>query len=385
MAQTIAPVRGAAAWKFARGNALTLTLLGALAFGCLVVVFPPSGYRSVGGLLWSLGFAAAGGLLGFLFAVPRPSRAAPLVVATPAPVNGSTGAAPNGSPVNGTSAQAGHISPGAAAAANAGMEINTNLMEISDWLTKIIVGVGLVELKQLPSHAESVARFMAPSLHDTLGVPLAGAIMLYFSVLGFLGGYLLTRIYISQWFRWADEQTRGQVELESGKMMDVDELTRLQQPIIEDLQQQVAALVERHTSEAQAAGMAPPTASARPALRILWTDDRPQNNTLQVNMLEKEGHHVDIVSDIDKTLAALKAAHYDVLITDMHRFERGKENPTAGLDLLREAKPLQPDVSVMVFCSKLAAQRHGGEARQLGAELVTDSGTALLAAIRARV
>src|SRR4051812_39799038 len=335
MAQTIAPVRGAAAWKFARGNALTLTLLGALAFGCLVVVFHPSGYRTVGGLLWSLGFAAAGGLLGFLFAVPRPSRAAPLVVATPAPANGSTGpAAPNGAAANGTAGQAGHISPSAAAAANAGMEINTNLMEISDWLTKIIVGVGLVELKQLPTHAESVARFMAPSLHDTLGVPLAGAIMLYFSVLGFLGGYLLTRIYISQWFRWADEQTRGQVELESGKMMDVDELTRLQQPIIEDLQQQVAALVERHTSEAQAAGMLAPTASARPALRILWTDDRPQNNTLQVNMLEKEGHRVDIVSDIDRTLAALKAAHYDVLITDMHRFERGKENPTAGLDLL---------------------------------------------------
>src|SRR6478736_5519117 len=92
MAQTTAPVRAAAAWKFARGNALTLTLLGALAFGCLVVVFHPSGYRTVGGLLWSLGFAAAGGLLGFLFAVPRPSRAAPLVVAAPAAASGSTSA-----------------------------------------------------------------------------------------------------------------------------------------------------------------------------------------------------------------------------------------------------------------------------------------------------
>jgi CheY-like chemotaxis protein len=203
--------------------------------------------------------------------------------------------------------------------------------------------------------------------------------MLYFSVLGFLGGYLLTRIYISQWFRWADEQTRGQVELESGKLVDVDELTRLQQPVIEDLQAQVAALVQRHASEGMAAAATP--AANRPTLRVLWADDRPQNNTLQINMLEREGHRIDTVLDNEHALAALQAAHYDVLITDV---ERAKENPTAGLALLRAAKQQQPDLTVLVFGSRYAVQRHGEEAKQLGADLVTDSGTALLAAVRAR-
>src|SRR5688572_3602230 len=128
MAERVDPVRGAAAWKFARGNALTLTLLAALAAGCLVVVFHPGGYRTVGGLLWSMGFAAAGGLLGFLFAVPRPSRA-PVVAVTPPAAAASAGtagtdpAAPNPSTPRASAA-----ATQAAAAANAGMEINTNLM-----------------------------------------------------------------------------------------------------------------------------------------------------------------------------------------------------------------------------------------------------------------
>lgn len=385
MARSSTSSRRSSAWEFARGNALTLTLFAALLFGCLVVVFHGSTYRTVGALLWSLGFAAAGVLLGFLFAVPRPSRAPVVMPAPPLPAAVANG---NEAPLAGPPAAGSARGPGGAAsssavaAVNAGMEINTNLMEISDWLTKIIVGVGLVELKELPAHAESMARFMAPSLHDTLGVPLAGAIMLYFSVLGFLGGYLLTRIYISQWFRWADEQTRGQVQLESGRVMDVDELTRLQQPIIEDLQQQVAGLVERHAREGQPAAAA---AAARPALRILWADDRPQNNTLQVNMLERDGHRVDTVLDTTQALAALQANHYDVLITDMHRTEGGKENPAAGLDLLRAAKERQPELTALVFCSRFAIQRHGEDARRLGADLVTDSGTALLAALRSKV
>ncbi len=44
------------------------------------------------------------------------------------------------------------------------MEINSNLVEVSDWLTKIIVGVGLIELKSLPGSARSMAAFIAPSL-----------------------------------------------------------------------------------------------------------------------------------------------------------------------------------------------------------------------------
>ncbi|MCG2594640.1 response regulator [Ramlibacter sp. XY19] len=386
MARSSTTGRRNSAWEFARGNALTLTLFAALLFGCLVVVFHGSTYRTVGALLWSLGFSAAGVLLGFLFAVPRPSRVPVMMPAPPVPAavaNGNEGPMANQPATASARGPTAAASSSAAAAVNAGLEINTNLMEISDWLTKIIVGVGLVELKELPTHAESLARFMAPSLHDTLGVPLAGAIMLYFSVLGFLGGYLLTRIYISQWFRWADEQTRGQVQLESGRVMDVDELTRLQQPVIEDLQQQVAALFERHAIEGQPAAAAAPS-EARPALRILWADDRPQNNTLQVNMLEKDGHRVDTVLDTAQALAALQATHYDVLITDMHRIEGGKENPVAGLELLRTAKERQPQLAALVFCSRFAMQRHGEDARRLGADLVTDSGTALLAMLRSK-
>jgi CheY-like chemotaxis protein len=232
---------------------------------------------------------------------------------------------------------------------------------------------------------------MAPSLHDSpLGVPLAGAIILYFSVLGFLGGYLLTRIYISQLISRADTLTRsgGQVQLESGKLVDVDELTRMQQPVIEDLQAQVASLVGASAGTGAAAAAAAPdgamsaAAPPVPPLRVLWADDRPHSITLQVNMLENEGHHVDTAVDIDQALAALKSRRYDLLITDMHRVERGEDRPTAGLDLLRAAKQQAGDLPVMIFCGKKRAEQFAEEARSSGAALITSSSTALLAAVR---
>src|SRR4051812_541587 len=36
---------------------------------------------------------------------------------------------------------------------------NTNLEEISDWLTKMLLGIGLVELKRLPEFLVSIARY----------------------------------------------------------------------------------------------------------------------------------------------------------------------------------------------------------------------------------
>jgi hypothetical protein len=74
--------------------------------------------------------------------------------------------------------------------------VNTNLEEISDWLTKIIVGVTLVELKSLPPYAEKLANRVTSNLaaggHSGFGL----AMILGFGTLGFLFGYLVTRLYI---------------------------------------------------------------------------------------------------------------------------------------------------------------------------------------------
>jgi len=71
---------------------------------------------------------------------------------------------------------------------------NTNLEEISDWLTKMLVGVGLVQLGNLPKFLESVGRYWAQSLGARGSEPFAAGLVVYFGVIGFLLGYLWTRL-----------------------------------------------------------------------------------------------------------------------------------------------------------------------------------------------
>lgn len=79
-----------------------------------------------------------------------------------------------------------------------GYQVNTNLEQISDWLTKILVGVGLVQLGKVPDYARSLGSSLAPCLGDA---PCSGAIavtlVLAFLVFGFLIGYLVTRLYVT--------------------------------------------------------------------------------------------------------------------------------------------------------------------------------------------
>jgi hypothetical protein len=106
------------------------------------------GYRLGNALIWGFGFCVSGMLLGFLFAIPRILPAGAII----APARLANGKRENDPSPNGVLSQPGH-SPS---------EINSNLVEVSDWLTKIIVGVGLVELKHLPTAARGVADYIAP-------------------------------------------------------------------------------------------------------------------------------------------------------------------------------------------------------------------------------
>jgi hypothetical protein len=76
--------------------------------------------------------------------------------------------------------------------------VNTNLEQISDWLTKIIVGETLVELKPAMERIESAAILIGESLANKKS--FAYAILVYFSTSGFLGSYLLTRLFLQRAF-----------------------------------------------------------------------------------------------------------------------------------------------------------------------------------------
>jgi hypothetical protein len=82
-----------------------------------------------------------------------------------------------------------------------GVRSNTNLEEISDWLTKILVGLGLVELGRIASGAHSLVDFLAPAFGTgDVNSGAAAATVALFSVSGFLAGYIFTRLNIGPLF-----------------------------------------------------------------------------------------------------------------------------------------------------------------------------------------
>ena len=367
-----------AAYDSHQSSRVPFVLLAIFLMGTFAVLACGSGtpgYHLGNALIWGFGFCVSGMLLGFLFAIPRilPAGA---IIAPPRPVNGN-GKRETDPASNGILSHASH-SPS---------EINSNLVEVSDWLTKIIVGVGLVELKHLPTAARGVADYIAPSLGlaPAMAAPVAGGIMLFYSVLGFLIGYLLTRIYLAVIIKWADNQVKNlnPVRLDSGAEIEASELIRLQQTALADVQEAVVNIVSADPDKAGAPD--PATSAVMPITpgRILWMDGRPANNALLVEQLTRANIVVEQVLTSKDALERLaKGAHpFGVVVTDMAGFEHGYSVPDAGIQLTRDILRLLPEQPVLVYCSRKEAELHGEAATGAGARMVTTSGTQLVAEI----
>jgi hypothetical protein len=80
---------------------------------------------------------------------------------------------------------------------------STNLAEISDWLTKLLLGAGLVSLtrlgRPLSQLIDDVARGLGGGTASggvtASATVIAGAILVDYVILGFLGGYLTTAFF----------------------------------------------------------------------------------------------------------------------------------------------------------------------------------------------
>lgn len=94
---------------------------------------------------------------------------------------------------------------------------NTNLEQISDWLTKILIGVGLTQMTSIPPQLWTLGGHLAHGLAPTAGAAesvgvraFATALVLYFLITGFLLGYLWTRLQLPGALRTADVKRLGQ-------------------------------------------------------------------------------------------------------------------------------------------------------------------------------
>jgi hypothetical protein len=124
-------------------------------------------------LLLAMAAFVVGGLIGFLFGIPKALTDAN---------------APKGEP------QEGSPSPGAN---RLGYQPSTNLEQVSDWLTKILIGVGLVELANLGAALGKLGDRVAASLKGAVmgANVVTEVVVVAFAVVGFLSTFLWTRLY----------------------------------------------------------------------------------------------------------------------------------------------------------------------------------------------
>ncbi len=86
-----------------------------------------------------------------------------------------------------------------------GYHPNTNLEQISDWLTKILVGVGLTQLAGLSTAISNLAAWLSPVLGGATHSGAFGVILVLYNCLGgFFTGFLWTRLTLGMAFGVAD-------------------------------------------------------------------------------------------------------------------------------------------------------------------------------------
>ena len=332
----------------------SLFLLVFLVIGLIVLLFQSDGARW-SALLWALAWLAIGDIIGFLFGIPRVLQQPD--AKPPAAPPAAAGAAPPAAPQTNQDV-------------SYRQEVNTNLEQISDWLTKIIVGIGLVELRRLPELLSRVSRFMAAGLGATQPAQvLAAGIIIYFSILGFLSGYLLTRIYLSGAFRRADT---GNV-LVAGIPTPISSL-------FEQLYKSVTELRELITKSSAAptsvsTGQTTPAPTTTQKIRsVLWVDDEPESNSLMISEMTKQQINVTTVKSTQEALAAFQPGRFDVIISDMGRPADGGK---AGIELVNLIRKMDTQTPLLIYCSKYAAEEFRDEAMKAGATEITSSLTDL--------
>ncbi|CAN1575492.1 hypothetical protein MCETHM1_03730 [Flavobacteriaceae bacterium] len=133
--------------------------------------------------------------------------------------------------------------------------LNNSLVEISDWLTKIIVGLGLVNLKEIPDFLISLGEYVRiSSKYDGQLVDIYSiGIVIYFGFLGLYIGYNYMRLVLSNKYKNAtDNLLEKKLEMVKNEVLEAKNENELKgieiikmQSVIQDNVQLTKTLIKK--------------------------------------------------------------------------------------------------------------------------------------------
>lgn len=177
---------------------LAIVLVGLV----LVMLGVSTGGSHGAALLWALACLVFGGTLGFLFGIPR--------VLQPTPQSGTTGS--NQQPGSSTDATLAPVYQ---------QQVNTGLERVSEWLTTMLVGLGLAQLGSISTFLDKGGT----ALESVFGTgayakPFGQGLLVFFSLAGFLGSYMMTRLVVASAFGRADTRPITSVAIRANLTME---------------------------------------------------------------------------------------------------------------------------------------------------------------------
>jgi CheY-like chemotaxis protein len=242
---------------------------------------------------------------------------------------------------------------------------NSNLEQISDWLTKLLVGAGLVELKSLPGAMASLGDYLGSGLAVPNPEAFATSAVVYGIGIGFAAGYLWTRLRLRFLLEKSDRDAADASKTEQVmRHLREADLTR------EGPSENLANL--REVADEAVAKITATQPSLRSA--ILWVDDHPENNDSIVQALKSLGIRVDLALSTQSALRLMGTNTYGLVISDLGRNEGGEKRGMAGLELTMAIREAGFNTPIAIYASR-SGLRHREELEQAGVFLVTDNPT----------
>lgn len=97
---------------------------------------------------------------------------------------------------------------------------------------------------------------------------------------------------------------------------------------------------------------------ARKDTKILWVDDKPQGNALEIGQLKSLGFEIHLAESTADGMRMIEEADppYDLVLSDIGRTEDGTYQRMAGLELLRQIRSVREELPVLFYTTHRTAQ-----------------------------
>lgn len=166
--------------------------------------------------------------------------------------------------------------------------------------------------------------------------------------------------------------------------LSVQEATEQLRASLEDVQKKVEELRAQTGQKTVAVA---PSAPPKPPLiprRLVWVDDKPANNALEIARLRDDGVEVVEVTSTAEALNLLVGRKLPVraVISDMVRREGGLQNWTSGVELIQQLRSAGLSMPIFVYGSARALEQTRERVLAAGGNGATASSVELFEMLR---